>query len=198
MFGEPYKEDWPIPKRTLDNGEREIFVTNACGYAKAEFQDINVKASKPRTITVGKTIGEWCRNPYQDTKHHREYLVVPIARNTNRPWQRGSYKAAILEVYKTDIGRFADVYELDYYVEHEVQFLEVGQSPKSDLELLQDKITELGIEAQIETLPSPDVIRRLEDGEELELSDLEKELYAIENGEMLLVKGLRADSFYGD
>jgi len=198
LFGEPYRNNYAIQKPKIEKGEVYVIRSNACGYAKAGFQDINAQTSKPRSITIGRIIGEWCRNPYRDIKHHREYLVVPIAKNTNRPWQRGSFTGAVLEVHKTDNGRFADVYELDYYVEREVQFLEAGQSQKSDLQLLQEKITELGIGAQIETLPSPDVIRRLEDSEELELSGLEKDLYAVENGKLFLVKGLRADSFYGE
>jgi len=197
LFGEPYKENWPIPKRTFGNDDREIIITNACGYAKAEFQDINAQKSKPRIVTIGESIGEWCRNPYRDIKHHREYLVMPMAKNTNRPWQKGSFKGAVLEVYKTNNGRFADVYALDYFVEREVQFLEAGQSPKSDLELLQEKIMALGIEAQIESLPSAVAIRSIEDDEETELRGLESELYAVENGELLLMKGLRVDSFYG-
>lgn len=196
LFGNPYNKNWAVPKDLPKNGDELIIISNACGYAKASFQDLYTDSNKKRFITIGRIIGEWCRNPFEDMQHSKNHLIVPIKKNTNRAWQKGSFEGAVLDIYETPSGHFADISNLNHFVEHETQFLEAGQSLKNELELLQERMITLGIQAPVETLSSPAIIRNLEKHEELKLFGLEKELYAINNNELLLVKGLRVDSFF--
>lgn len=198
LFGDPYNKNWAVPKTVPINGDRNIIVSNACGYAKASFQSLNVDSPKRHIITTGQTIGEWCRNPYEEMKHHESYLIVPLAKNVNRTWQRGSYKSAVLNLFDTPSGRYADILKLNDLLVYETQFREAGQAPKSELELFQERIHGLGFEEQIETLPSPATIRELNDGEDIELYGLEKDLYSIKDNQLLLIKGLRVDSYFKD
>lgn len=198
LFGDPYNKNWAAPKNSLKNGDINIIVSNACGYAKASFQNLNVDNPKPHIIATGQTIGEWCRNPYEEIRHHETYLIVPLAKNDNRAWQHGSYKGAVLKLFDTPSGRYADILKLNDLLAEETQLLEAGQPPKSELELFKESILALGFQEQVEILPSPAIIRELDDGEDIEFYGIEKDLYAIKDNQLLLIKGLRIDSYFKD
>ena len=64
--------------RKSQNPDEEdlIWVTNACGKARAEFEILETITALPKRLTYERTIGEWCEPPFDFFKTYRPHFLI--------------------------------------------------------------------------------------------------------------------------
>lgn len=53
-----------------------IWVTNACGKARAEFEILETITALPKRLTFERTMGEWCEPPFDFSKTYRPHFLI--------------------------------------------------------------------------------------------------------------------------
>ncbi|WP_427451114.1 hypothetical protein [Litorimonas sp. WD9-15] len=189
LFGEPYRSNWPVTKKQSHTGEDDIIVSNACGYAKATFRNVNSSKNGDPQFLVGETIGEWCENPFRSIEHHKHYLILPLTKNKNRPWHKGTYKSVVMPIYEGKFGYYADPYDIIYADAYDF-------SREDEYFAFTETLRALDLYQYLEAPVNPIVIRRLEGDETITLDAFEQNIYAVEDRNLLLINALKIDHLY--